>query len=133
MRRHALFAACLGAACTGATDSRPSGFTSVAAGFFHTCGVLDGTATCWGQDWMGQLGDGVAGENRGTPAPVDGGLRFVVLRGGFQYTCGLTSSGAAYCWGDRDHGSLGNGNPASGTETPPTCPPWLIPPMLTIV
>ena len=47
------------------------GFTSLAAGFFHTCGLLDGTATCRGQDWMGQLGDGVAGENRGTLAPVE--------------------------------------------------------------
>ena len=32
--------------------------------------------------------------------PVGGGLTFASLMAGWQHTCGLTSSGRAYCWGD---------------------------------
>lgn len=87
-------------------------FASVAAGVFHTCGVTAaGTAHCWGANDRGQLGDGT-NTIRSVPAAVTGGHSFLMISaGGFfsGHTCGVTSSGAAYCWGENGSGQLGIG------------------------
>ena len=45
------------------------------------------------------------------PVSVSGGLRFSAVDAGWRYhTCGLTTSGAAYCWGFNVWGQLGNGS-----------------------
>ena len=96
-------------------------FVSLAAGSAHTCGVTStGAAYCWGSNYYGELGTTT---NNGTltpittPQAVGGGLAFASLTAGgttyFQdepggdYTCGLTTAGAAYCWGRNDYGQLG--------------------------
>ena len=38
-----------------------------------------------------------------------GGVDLVSLAVGDNHTCGLTASGAAWCWGSNDHGQLGDG------------------------
>ena len=38
-----------------------------------------------------------------------GGVALVSLAVGDNHTCGLTASGAAWCWGTNDHGQLGDG------------------------
>ena len=38
-----------------------------------------------------------------------GGHSFVTLAAGNGYTCGLTASGTAYCWGWNEQGQLGIG------------------------
>jgi formylglycine-generating enzyme required for sulfatase activity/alpha-tubulin suppressor-like RCC1 family protein len=85
-------------------------FTSVVAGFAHSCGLMAaGAAYCWGDNSSGQLGDGTT-TNRLTPVAVAGGLTFQTLvAGGYGNTCGLTTSGAAYCWGSNGNGGLGDG------------------------
>jgi alpha-tubulin suppressor-like RCC1 family protein len=40
---------------------------------------------------------------------VAGGLTFVSISAGGTSRCGLTKTGAGYCWGDNDWGQLGNG------------------------
>ena len=46
--------------------------TSIAAGINHTCAVRDpGTATCWGHNGDGQLGNGTTG-SYSTPTAVSG-------------------------------------------------------------
>jgi len=40
--------------------------------------------------------------------PVSDGLRLVAVAGGFYHTCGLATSGAAYCWGRNEFGNLGD-------------------------
>lgn len=49
------------------------------------------------------------------PKPVAGGHVFTKLAFGHAHTCGITTSGAAYCWGAS--GLLGNG--AGGSPTTP--------------
>jgi alpha-tubulin suppressor-like RCC1 family protein len=41
---------------------------------------------------------------------VLGGLTFVSLRAGGNYSCGLATTGLAYCWGSNTAGVLGNGS-----------------------
>lgn len=75
-------------------------FASVTAGGGHSCGVTNsGAAYCWGYDIYGQLGDSSLFGQRNTPVAVVGGLTFAYLTAGFMHTCGLTASGAVYCWG----------------------------------
>ena len=76
-------------------------FASVSAGWQHTCGLTtNGTAYCWGDNTYGQLGDGSTASST-TPMLVAGGLSFAnVSAGPWHHTCGVTTSGAAYCWGE---------------------------------
>lgn len=41
------------------------------------------------------------------PMPVATSLRFTELAVGLQHACGLTTHGAAYCWGDNSYQQLG--------------------------
>ena len=93
----------------------PSGvpFTSLTAGAEHTCGLtLVGAAYCWGNNFYGQLGDGTTASRSRTPTAVrmPSGVTFATLAGGSNHTCGLTSAGAAYCWGKNSSGQLGDGS-----------------------
>jgi alpha-tubulin suppressor-like RCC1 family protein len=84
-------------------------FTGLAAGGNHTCGVDGGSAYCWGSNLRGESGSGLPDSALVVPAPVTGGLAFASLTAGSAFTCGLTPSGAAYCWGANDRGQLGDG------------------------
>jgi hypothetical protein len=97
--------------------SVPSGVTfgSLAAGAYHTCGLTSAGGTyCWGWNYYGQLGTTTnTGTDTPNPTPtavsVPSGVTFVSLEAGVYHTCGLTSAGAAYCWGNSGDGQLGNG------------------------
>jgi len=96
-------------------------FVSIASGNVFACGLtVDSAAYCWGNNAAGQLGIGptsprvCSNEPCSTaPVAVSGGLTFTTLSVGYWHACGLTSSGAMYCWGDNDDGQLG----ASTSET----------------
>lgn len=105
----------LGTMLTGELATTPtevsSGLTfqSVSTGGNHTCGVTtDSVAYCWGGNLFGQLGDGTT-TDKTMPTPVVGGLKFLsVSAGGMNNTCGITTTGVAYCWGRNDWGQLGS-------------------------
>ena len=84
-------------------------FASLSTGFWHTCGMTAaGDAYCWGNNRDGQLGDGTT-SNRLTPVLVSVGLSFAsVSAAGGSFTCGVTTAGDAYCWGNNPSGKLGD-------------------------
>jgi alpha-tubulin suppressor-like RCC1 family protein/uncharacterized protein YjdB len=99
-------------------------FTSLSAGWDNTCGTAGETAYCWGANWLGQLGtgsdngpgwcNGIACST--TPAAVAGGLAFASVSAGAVHSCGVTTGGAAYCWGRNYSGDLGTGS-ATGPQS----------------
>jgi alpha-tubulin suppressor-like RCC1 family protein len=93
--------------------------TQLTGGATHTCGVdADGTAACWGDGLVGQLGVAVR-TNILAAAFVSGGIRFHVLSAGHAHTCGLAVDSAAYCWGGDWFGQLGDGNNTTDTVPAP--------------
>ncbi|HEY2898588.1 MAG TPA: hypothetical protein VGJ12_15715, partial [Gemmatimonadaceae bacterium] len=96
-------------------------FASLTLGESHSCGLTaDGTAYCWGYNEYGQLGtttnNGTTNANP-TVAAVNTTLTFASLTAGGIHTCGLTSDGTAYCWGNDVFGALGDN---SGNKVVPT-------------
>src|SRR5205807_1541614 len=100
-------------------------FASVSGLGETNCGVTPGGAAyCWGYNLLGNLGIGTtsgpqqcvyAGTSLAcstTPVAVSGGLTFAAVSPGADHTCGVTPSGAAYCWGDDCYGELGSGSSA---------------------
>ena len=109
--------------------SRGLTFAEVSASSRHTCGVTtSGAAYCWGYGADGMLGDGVTvrqtmpgdgtNDRQLQPVPVSGGLTFALVKAGSSHTCGVTTSGAAYCWGTSGTGVLGDDNAADNSTTP---------------
>lgn len=89
-------------------------FKSLAAGWNHSCGIeSSGAAHCWGVSAHGAIGTDSShiGDFR-QPVPVAGNISFAILAGGRVHTCGLSTSGVVYCWGDNRLGQLGDGTGA---------------------
>ena len=93
--------------------------TAISAGGGHTCARMsDGTVTCWGANWSGQLGDGTM-TDRPTPVTVSGITTATAISAGSEHTCALLSGGSVKCWGANYDGQLGNGT-TEWSETPVT-------------
>ena len=114
-----------GTASVAVLVPQPSGFVSISTSQ-HTCALTtSGSAYCWGGGFYGQLGNGTNLDDNYVPVPVSGGLTFSGVNAGYDHTCGLTTSGAAYCWGQNSRGELGDGTttdrstpvPVSGGHT----------------
>lgn len=92
----------------------------------HVCGLLsNNSGWCWGLNNAGQLGTSTnVGTNDPNPAPLPliapGGRTWLSLSAGSDFTCGLTTDRALWCWGSNKYGGLGvatnngssNANPA---------------------
>ena len=81
----------------------------ISAGVGHSCAVLvDGTARCWGDNFFGELGDSKAEVMSPVPVAVLGLNTVVAISAGSSYSCALSATGGANCWGKNDHGQLGD-------------------------
>ena len=93
-----------------------SGVTTLSAGGDHTCALLTGGAVqCWGNNRFGQLGNNsttnssipVATRNRDNSDDL---FWVMTLAAGGVNTCGVTDTGAVWCWGNNQFGQLGDGS-----------------------
>lgn len=82
--------------------------TAIAVGMNHGC-IAEGTGTfCFGASAL--IGDGSV-ERRFSPTMVTTSASFVELAAGFGHTCGRTSGGEVWCWGQNGSGQIGDGEP----------------------
>jgi alpha-tubulin suppressor-like RCC1 family protein len=98
-----------------------SGIVAMAAGDRHTCVLTAGGGVrCWGDNGVGQLGDGSAAMFRSTPGDVallTSGVSALAAAG--AHTCAVLTAGGIKCWGNNADGQLGDGNGFSRvTPTP---------------
>ena len=84
--------------------------TSLETGDNHACALhADGTITCAGANWYGNVGNGEFGAIDWTPTEVVGIDDAVGLSLGFYHTCAVHATGEISCWGRNEDGQLGNG------------------------
>lgn len=94
--------------------------TAIAAGYTHTCAILDDQQIkCWGSNDSGELGLGDRNPRGVTPGSMGDKLLPVQLGAGRTaaqialgngFTCALLDSGDVKCWGSGDNGQLGQGS-----------------------
>jgi alpha-tubulin suppressor-like RCC1 family protein len=108
------------------TPQAVSGIPSVAkvtAGRNFACAWPAGgsSALCWGLNNYGQLGNGAGGGPTGAVTVTNPGggapIAWAQLVGYSSSTCGLSTAGAAYCWGNPDY--VGVSNPKPGNALVP--------------
>ncbi len=108
-----LLTACPPGGDSGETDTNTGtpgpALVALAAGGNSTCAVLaDGTARCWGDNRVGQLGDGTTTSSV-TPVAVSGLSDAIAISTGYEFSCAIHSGGSVSCWGAGGNGHLGNG------------------------
>lgn len=82
--------------------------TRIAAGDYHSCAVINGGLSCWGNNFYGQLGTG-DDTDRLQPVPVQAPSGIVGgLSAGPLHNCAIIEN-AAWCWGSNQSGQIGTG------------------------
>jgi len=84
----------------------------------HVCArVSDGTARCWGENDVGQLGNGSVSPMSTLPVTVAGLTNVAAVATGGYHSCALLGDHTVRCWGQGVDGQLGNGG-LSASPTP---------------
>jgi alpha-tubulin suppressor-like RCC1 family protein len=85
-------------------------WANVSAGGNHSLGIAGGVAYGWGQNDVGQVGDGTFSSAATSPVTVVGGITdWSRVSAGSQFSLGLTESGNIYSWGAGSNGQLADG------------------------
>jgi len=101
--------------------------TTVTAGAFHTCALLDNaTVKCWGNGDYGQLGQDstdTLGDEAGEmgalpPVNLGAGRTATAVTAGYFHTCALLDNATVKCWGYGASGQLGQGSTANLGDEP---------------
>lgn len=115
---------------------------ALAAGGRHTCALqTDGRIQCWGDDNLGQTGNGVSGLFQAFANPVwvcssgstPGGdctplAGAASLACGTEHCCAIGADGRVQCWGTNARGQLGDGESATSRHWPaPVCTTGSVP------
>ncbi len=83
--------------------------TAIAVGRYHQCAILfDRTVECWGNNHLGQLGDGTT-EDSELPVKAVGIDDAIAIDSKYFHTCVVESDRRAKCWGVNSSGQLGDG------------------------
>ena len=86
--------------------------TTLSSGGEHTCTILDdGSVSCWGNNSVGQLGDGTTTDSNipTQTASLGIGRTAVAISSGGYHTCIILDDGSVSCWGYNWFGQLGDG------------------------
>jgi alpha-tubulin suppressor-like RCC1 family protein len=84
--------------------------------------TTSGRILAWGDDNVGQLGDGHASPHpTATPAPVrlPSGTHAVSVQPACDHVVAVLSTGKVVAWGRNDHGQLGDNDPGLGAKSRP--------------
>jgi alpha-tubulin suppressor-like RCC1 family protein len=107
------------------TPSAPTPkFTALTAGSHHVCAALtDGEVLCWGNNIMGQLGNGAETEgSTETPSRVIGLSTATGVAAGQDHTCARLINGTVECWGSNRFDQLGIGPKVPSSTEPVPVP-----------
>lgn len=86
-------------------------FRQVGVGAFHSCAVTtDDRLYCWGFNSAGQVGDSTTVTRLLKPSRVSGTQHWKQVDAGRLFTCAVTTTEQAFCWGNGRFGQLGNGH-----------------------
>ncbi|MEO3855384.1 hypothetical protein [Acrocarpospora sp. B8E8] len=86
-----------------------SNIVDIEAGMAHNLAVKsDGTLWVWGENDLGQLGNGSYGDFMPAPRPVPGLKGIIGAAGGEGHSLALRSDGTIWAWGDNVAGQLGD-------------------------
>lgn len=87
-----------------------SGVRAMAAGLFHTVALMeDGTLRAWGDNSLGQLGNGSSLNFSYVPTSVVGLDEIVAVSAGAFHTVAVDRNGNVWAWGNNTTGQLGTG------------------------
>jgi alpha-tubulin suppressor-like RCC1 family protein len=112
-----------------------SGVKTISAGREHALALLsNGTVFAWGNNSVGQLGDGSHTGPEGcgpttaqpcakSPVKVNGLTGVTAVSGGGRHSLALLSNGAAMAWGENELGQLGVGTSTGPEPCGPTATP----------
>lgn len=88
-----------------------TGAVQLALGVTHTCVLqADETVHCWGGNTYGQLGLGHKGPSELPPPALELGGPVLSIAAGGYHNCAVMKDGQVRCWGQNNHGQLGNGD-----------------------
>ena len=75
---------------------------AISAGDSHTCAILDdGSVSCWGSNWDGELGDGSSTQRNipASTASLGEGRHAIEIEAGYYHSCAILDDGSVTCWG----------------------------------
>lgn len=102
-------------------QDEPDAIVDMDGGGSHTCALWEGgQLQCWGDNSLGQLGDGTV-DDRAVPTDIDVGGTVLNVSAGSRHTCAVIAPSGVKCWGSNASGQLGNGTAGEGSfSTSPT-------------
>jgi len=96
-----------------------SGVSAIAAGARHSLALLaGGTVVAWGEDQLGELGDGSIARSEEKPVAVSGLTGVTAISAGGQHSMALLGNGTVMTWGENKFGELGDGLSGEASDVP---------------